>query len=345
MTPRVSVVIPVRDGARTLPRTLATLAALDPAPDELVLVDNGSADETPALLDAFAAAASHAKVLVVREPRRGASVARNTGARVASGDIVAFTDADCCPRADWLAGLTEPFREAGVGAVAGQVLATSPRGVVETFSSLFTLQLSGPRARHTRWTPWSGGFPTANLAVRRDLWQRLGGFDESVTIYGEDYDLCARLYGAGAAIVYTPDAVVEHQHRVGLRAMLRQAFGFGRSHAWLMRRHLARGLWLDLPRGSFARPAFPAPVWIDAAAPDKKVLGLLVAGCAWRPLLVLLPLYGVWLWWDATRRTRARGLRVSWLARWGLVGCLLAKAAAMTSGRWWGSLRYGRACL
>jgi GT2 family glycosyltransferase len=341
----VSVVVPVRDGERTLPRTLPALAALEPPPDEIVLVDNGSSDDTPARLHAFAAAASRGKVIVVGEPRRGASVARNTGARVVTGDVIAFTDADCCPRADWLAGLTAPLADATVGAVAGGLASTPPRTAVEAFSSLFTLQSPGAPARHTRWTPWVGGFPTANLAVRRDLFQRLGGFDESVAIYGEDYDLCARIYATGAAIVYTPAAVVEHQHRVALRPMLRQAFGFGRSHAWLMRRHVPRGLWLDLPRFSFVREAFPLPIWIDGGSPDKKLAALLALALAWAPAAVLLPIYAGWLWWDVTRRVRARGLALSWSERWELVGCLLAKAAALTGGRWWGSLRYGRACL
>ena len=345
MTPRVSVVIPVLNAARTLPRTLAALAALAPAPDELVFVDNGSTDDTRARLTAFSAAGAGAKVLVLDEPRRGASVARNTGARAATGEVVAFTDADCCPRPDWLAGLTAPLADPTVGAVAGRLHSTPPAGVVEAFSSLFTLQAPAAAARHTRWTPWAGGFPTANLAVRRALLERVGGFDESVAIYGEDYDLCARLYAHRTAIVYTPAAGVEHQHRVTLKAMLRQAFGFGRSHAWLMRRHVPRGLWLDLPRVSVARPGFPLALWIDAGAPDKKALVLLALGLAWRPLLVLLPLYAGWLWWDVSGRARARGLALSWLGRWGLVGCLLAKAAAMTGGRWWGSLRYGRACL
>jgi GT2 family glycosyltransferase len=344
VTPRRSIVIPVLDAARTLPRTLEALAALEPAPDEIVLVDNGSTDDTPRWLQAHAAGA-RAKVVVLQEPRRGASAARNTGARAATGDIVVFTDADCCPRPDWLAAVCGPLVDATVGAVAGRLASTRPRGVVETFGSLFTLQAPAAAARHTRWTPWAGGFPTANLAVRRELLVRVGGFDESIPIYGEDYDLCARLYAAGAAIVYAPDAVVEHQHRVALRPMLRQAFGFGRSHAWLMRRHGPRGLWLSLPRLSLAREGFPLPLWIEAASPDKKAAAVLALGLAWRPLLVLLLFYGIWLWWDVTRRTRARGLAVSWLGRWGLVGCLLAKAAAMTGGRWWGSLRYGRACL
>jgi GT2 family glycosyltransferase len=343
VTPRVSVVVPARDAARTLPRALPALAALTPAADEIVLVDNGSRDDTRRLLEAFAA--SRRNVVVLHEPRPGASVARNTGARAATGDVVAFTDADCCPRTDWLAGLTAPLADGTLGAVAGRLTSTPPTGVIETFSSLFTLQAPAVASRHTRWTPWAGGFPTANLAVRRELLlHRLGGFDESVAIYGEDYDLCARLYATGAAIAYAPDAVVEHQHRVALRPMLRQAFGFGRSHAWLMRRHV-RGLWLDLPRGPVVREQFPLPIWIDAGSPDKKAVVLLTLGLFWRPFLVLSLLYGAWLWWDMTARTRARGLAVSWLDRWGLVGCLVAKAAAMTSGRWWGSLRYGRACL
>ena len=345
MSLRVSVVIPVLNASRTLPRALAALAALEPAPDEIVFVDNGSTDDTRARLAAFAAAGGRAKVIVLDEPRRGASVARNTGARAATGDVVAFTDADCCPRRDWLAALVIPLADAGVGAVAGRLFSTPPAGIVEAFSSLFTLQAPAAAARHTRWTPWAGGFPTANLAVRRELLEVLGGFDESVAIYGEDYDLCARIYAAGAAIVYTPAAGVEHQHRIALKAMLRQAFGFGRSHAWLMRRHVPRGLWLDLPRVPVARPGFPLPLWIDAGAPDKKVAALLIAGLAWPPLLALLPLYAGWLWWDVSERARSRGLALSWLGRWGLVGCLLAKAAAMTGGRWWGSLRYGRACL
>ena len=181
MTPRLSIVIPVLNAARTLPRTLEALTALDPAPDEIVLVDNGSTDDTPRHLQAYAAA-TRADVVVLRESRRGASVARNTGARAASGDIVVFTDADCCPRADWLAAVRGPLADATVGAVAGRLATTPPRGVVETFGSLFTLQAPAAPARHTRWTPWAGGFPTANLAVRRDLLGRVGGFDESVAI-------------------------------------------------------------------------------------------------------------------------------------------------------------------
>jgi hypothetical protein len=66
---------------------------------------------------------------------------------------------------------------------------------------------------------------------------------------------------------------------------------------------------------------------------------------AWPPAIVLPALYAGWLWLDITRRVRARGLALSWSERWTLIGCLLAKAAALTGGRWWGSLRYRRACL
>ena len=93
------------------------------------------------------------------------------------------------------------------------------------------------------------------------------------------------------------------------------------------------------------REAFPVPLWIDAGSPDKKAAVLMALALAWPPAVALPALYAGWLWWDVTRRARGRGLTLSGVERWTLVGCLLAKAAALTGGRWWGSLRYGRACL
>lgn len=341
----ISVVVPVRNAAPTLPRCLAALGRLDPAPDEAILVDNGSSDTGPELMRAFAREAGGSRVRLVEEPRRGAAAARNAGIRAAKGDVVAFTDADCAPEASWLAYLGRPFAEPGVGAVAGQVVSAEAASTVELFSALYTLQLPDRPARHRAWTPWAGAYPTANFAVRSGLLAQLGGFDEAVGIYGEDYDLCARLYACGAEIVYVPEARVAHRHRTTVAAMLRQAFGFGRSHPYLLRRHAPRGLWVDLPRRPLAWPGSPVRAWLDLAAADKKALALLAVGAAWRPALALLPLYAAWLAVAAARRARRAGAPVSPGAALALAGLLLAKSAAMTAGRWWGSVKYGAVCL
>ncbi len=341
---KVSVVVPVYNAMRTLPRCLTALAELSPAPEEILLVDNGSTDGSLGYLEAFARERGRGSVRVLREPRRGAAAARNTGIRAARGAVVAFTDADCSPDPAWLRHATEPFADPAVGAVAGQVVAAPSASTLELLSALYTLQLPDQPARREQWTPWEGGYPTANLTVRRALLDELGGFDERVGIYGEDYDLCARLYARGVEIDYVPGARVAHHHRTTLTGMLRQAFGFGRSHPYLLRRHAARGLWLDLPWRSVTWRQCPMRAWLDLASADKKALAIAVLGAGYAPLRWVLPLYGAWLAVSVGRRARRRGIRVSPAAAVGLAGLLLLKSAAMTAGRWWGSVKYGAVC-
>lgn len=342
---RVSVVIPVYNAMRTLPACLVALARLSPRPAEVLLVDNGSTDGSRAALQAFARDSGPEGVQVLGEPRRGAAAARNTGVRGAKGEVIAFTDADCSPDPAWLRHLVGPFEDPSVGAVAGRVAAATPSSTLELFSALYTLRSPARPGRQTEWTPWQGGYPTANLAVRRGLLDDLGGFDESVGIYGEDYDLCARLYARGAQIVYVPEAWVAHYHRTSLGGMLRQAFGFGRSHPYLLRRHAVRGLWLDLPWRPVAWRQGPIRAWVDLASADKKVLAILVLGAVWSRLFWLLPLYAGWLAVSAGRRARREGVAASPAAAFALGGLLVAKSAAMTAGRWWGSVKYGAVCL
>ena len=341
----VSVVVPIRNAARTLPHCLAALERLDPAPFEIILVDNGSTDESLALIRAFAGDHAAKGVRVLEEPRRGAAAARNSGAWVAAGDVIAFTDADCAPDPSWLRMLTEPFGDSSVLAVAGRVLAAPASTALELFSALYTLQSLDKSARHHRWTPWEGGFSTANFAVRCGSFKQIGGFDEEVEIYGEDYDLCARLYDRNAVIVYTPDARVRHHHRTTLSGLLCQAFGFGRSHPYLLRRHAVAGLWLDFPVRSFFLSGFPMPAWIDLASADKKTMAILGVGFLYKPVLYLWVLYALWLAVSAYHRATQRGISVSAMEAFGLAGLLLMKSAAMTAGRWWGSLKYGAICV
>lgn len=342
--PAVSVVVPVLNASRTLPSCLEALLRLEPAPEEIILVDNGSTDGSLSILQTFAAKHPDRTIHILQEARRGASAARNTGIRVATGAVIAFTDADCAPDAAWLQFLTVPFEDRAVGAVAGRVVAAPASSTLELFSALYTLHLPDRPARHRQWTPWGGGFPTANLGVRRSLLDRLTGFDEEFKIYGEDHDLCARLYALGCEIVYAPGACVAHHHRTMLRGMLRQAFGFGRAHPDLLRRHTARGLWLDLPRRSVRWGWFPARAWVDLASADKKILAILMAGIVYSPLFFLFPLYAVWLTMSTRRRARQAGVDTSPIAALELAGLLVLKSAAMTAGRWWGSVRYGTLC-
>ncbi len=341
----VSLVIPVLNASRTLPLLFQSLDRLAPPPLEILLVDNGSTDGSVELLQSFARDRANRGVRVLEEPKRGAPAARNRGLGAARGDLVAFTDADCSPTPEWLRHILRALEEPAIGAVAGRVVGAAGASILEVFSSLYTLRLPEEPAQYHHWSPESGGFPTANLAVRRTLAEELDGFDEGVDIYGEDYDFCARLYARGVVVAYQPEAVVAHHHRQTLAGMMRQAFGFGRGHAFLFRRHGKGLLWIDLPRYTVRRNNSPLSAWLDLASADKRILFLAVLAALYLPLGILLPAYALFLLGSVRRRSRQAGMTLSVWMDAGLTSLLVLKSAALTLGRWWGSLKYRTICL
>ena len=112
---KVAVVVPVRNGRGMVHACVTVCLAQTRAPDELLVVDNGSRDGTADL-----ARAAGATVIV--EPVRGGFRARNRGWRSASADVIAFTDVDCVPTPNWLAELTEPFVDPSVAAAGGAII-------------------------------------------------------------------------------------------------------------------------------------------------------------------------------------------------------------------------------
>ena len=338
----VSVVIPVLNASRTLRFLFDALDRLAPAPNEVVLIDNGSTDESLSLLRSFARTRAGG-VRVLEEPRKGAAAARNTGIRAAAGEVVAFTDSDCSPDAAWLSHLTSAYRDPSVGAVAGRVMGATAEDALQIFSALYTLRLPETSSRHREWTPRGGGFPTANFSVRRAIAIELGGFDESAVVSGEDYDFCARLYRRGVTIAYVPEALVAHHHRASLPGVMKQAFGFGQGHAFLFRRHGA-GLWIDLPGRSLDWRSCPVPAWLDWASADKKILATLIAAIFYWPLLTVLPLYAIHLVVSARSRARRAATQASVWTSAKLAFFLVLKSASLTAGRWWGSVVHRTVC-
>jgi glycosyltransferase involved in cell wall biosynthesis len=193
--PTVSVVIPARDAAPTIGATLAGLAAQEHAPDEVIVVDDGSLDGTLELARAAAVVTR-----VVRGAGDGPGAARNAGAAAASGDVVAFLDADCEPQPRWLSAGLRALADADL--VQGRT--TPPPG-----------EPIGPYDR-TLWVvaPW-GLFETANLFVRRELFDSLGGFEPWLSParskeLAEDVWFGWRAVRSGARTAFCEDALVHH---------------------------------------------------------------------------------------------------------------------------------------
>lgn len=212
----MSVIIPVRNGARSLPPLLESLAGqtLEAHRYEVIVVDNASSDETAAVATRFG-------VHVVHEPVPNRSGARNRGAAAARSRLYAFTDADCVADARWLEELLGHAEVAPL--VAGDVrLRTSPQpNVIERFELLW-------RFGQAAWVQ-QGWAATANLLVHADAFEAVGGFDPSWRHIGEDVDFCFRARDAGYQLAYCPTAIVEHEGERDLGPLLKRCFRHGYS--------------------------------------------------------------------------------------------------------------------
>jgi glycosyltransferase involved in cell wall biosynthesis len=230
VVPRVSVVVPVLDDADRLRRCLDALAAQVDAPSyEVVVVDNGSAD------DSVAVARSHAlQPVVLVEPRRSSYAARATGVARTRGSRLAFTDADCVPAPDWLAaGAARPEPVVG-GAV--RALASDRPTVWERYDRAVYLQ----QHEHVQ----EGFAATANLWVDRAAYDAVGGFDPALRSSG-DLEWGRRATAAGFRVVHAPEVVVDHAPRTTALATWRLHRRLGAGWAVLARRGQGRPAWHD----------------------------------------------------------------------------------------------------
>src|ERR1035441_8047906 len=108
---KISVVIPMYNASRTILKCIQALAAQDILPNEVIVVDNNSTDNSKAIVQDAVRAFKHLNIILCEESRKGPSAARNKGAYVADGDIIAFTDSDCIPDKYWIKSIEEAFTQ------------------------------------------------------------------------------------------------------------------------------------------------------------------------------------------------------------------------------------------
>ena len=221
--PSLSVVIPVRDGAKVLPPLLGSLdrQTLPRERFEVVVVDNGSRDGGADLARSWGAR-------VVRLQIAGISRARNSGAEAAASDRIAYIDADCVADSGWLEAMARCAGSKPLIAGPVRITAGDPPNAVERFERLW-------RFAQAAWVK-QGWAATANLLVEREAFEAVGGFDEAYGHNGEDADFCIRAGRAGFDLGYCRDAAVSHPAERRLWPMLMRSFWHGHGSACIRRR-------------------------------------------------------------------------------------------------------------
>ena len=228
----VSLVVSTRNRAVRLPEFFASVGRLEaPAGGwEMILVDNGSTDATAEAIAAFAAAAPF-PVHPVHAAVPGLSRARNVGVSRASGQIVVFTDDDCYPQPGYLRAIVEVFERYQPGVLGGRVVLHDP-----TDERVGVRDVPNAHEIPPRTFVRPGVMHGANMAVRREVLDDIGGFDPLLgagtrCMAAEDTDFIARAVWAGWTARYDPGPVVAHHHgrKPGAAAALqRQAYDRGR---------------------------------------------------------------------------------------------------------------------
>ncbi len=251
--PSVTVAICTRDRAADLARCLDAVDALSPPPDEVIVVDNCSQDDTTREV-----VAQHKTARYVLEPQPGLDRARNRAIAESRGDIVAFTDDDVVVDPLWIAALQKSFADdPQVQAITGLVmpleLETPAQALFERYGGFgrgltrrfyHVDRRAGERAAQLH--GGTGKFGTgANMAFRRALFTQIGLFDPAldvgtVTNGGGDLDMFFRVLQAGHTLRYEPSAIVWHRHRRSDAELRRQIANNGIGfYSYLVRNALA----------------------------------------------------------------------------------------------------------
>ena len=312
--PRISVVVCSYNGAATIRDTLEGLGRLEYPDYEVIVVNDGSTDDTPKIAGEY-------DVRLISTENRGLSNARNTGWQEAGGEIVAYIDDDAYPDPHWLQYLAHTFMSGDYVGVGGPNIAPPGDGpiadcVANAPGRPVHVLLSDRTAEH---------IPGCNMAFRRTALQAIDGFDPRYRAAGDDVDVCWRLQENGGVIGFHAAALDWHHCRNSVRTYWKQQQGYGKAEALLEEkwpekynelghfcwsgRLYGKGLTEALPRGrwriyqgqwgsalfqSIYEPSTGTLASLPLMPEWYFVIGLLgflsILGLAWSPLLWMIPL-------------------------------------------------------
>lgn len=224
--PRASVVVPCFNAERTVTKCMEACLQQDYPNLEIIFVDDGSNDSTPAILGAYDG------IKVLAQENSGAAAARNLGWRSSSGEIICFTDSDCVPNSRWVSQLVEHYTDPVVGGVGGSYDIANPE------SWLARCIHEEIRQRHLQMPRQVNYLGSFNVSYRRDVLEQAEGFDEGFRrASAEDNDLSYQVLKLGYTLLFDPDNCVAHHHTEGFWRYMRQQFCHGYWRIRLYTRH------------------------------------------------------------------------------------------------------------
>jgi cellulose synthase/poly-beta-1,6-N-acetylglucosamine synthase-like glycosyltransferase len=297
--PKVSVVVPVHNGARTIAACLGSLMALDYPKEalEIIVVDNNSRDATPDIIKQY-------PVKYYRlETRRTRAAARNKGIKESTGELIAFTDGDCVVDQDWLNYLVQGFTHPIIAGCGGRVLSYQPQNWIEQFYHNTEPTQETTVTGEKLFLPY---IITRSAIFRRGGVEEVGLFDEDLCTW-TDIDLGWRIYLKGYQFRYIPEAIIYHKYRDTFWGFCKHSFRYARAGPKLIQKYQNLKI-LSQPRSlsewieSFFRPFRSIAHW--------STLGKKKKAFQWKFLFLvggIISLSGIFFNWLRLTLTHASG--------------------------------------
>ncbi len=226
-----SIIIPAYNAIATLPRCIEALQhqSIDRSRYEIIVVDDGSIDPSLALVQDLLKEDLLAKVISVQHG--GQAAARNAGVKIAAGNLILFTDADCEPKPNWLEQMASAFNEPNVVGAKG-IYCTHQKSLI----ARFVQQEYEDKYDRMKQQSSIDFIDTYSAAYRRQDFVEQGGFNPSIAI-DEDQEFSFRLASQGKRLVFVPDAIVAHQHVTSLVKYFRRKYQIGFWKAYVLKLH------------------------------------------------------------------------------------------------------------
>lgn len=253
MTTTVAVVVPCRNEAATICRLLDAVISQTMPPDDLVIVDDGSTDGTARAVADWGRTHPLASIRIVPGAGRGAGAAMNTGIAACAADVIVRLDGHSVPAPDYIERSLDALSQVGVG-VAGGTWVVEPGAstlVARAIAGVVSHPLGsgGAAYRHASTENASSAEPVETVpfgTFRRDLWRRLGGFDETLTA-NQDFDFNYRARRTGVDVVLDRRIWSVYRARPTLGALARQYHRYGFWKVQMLRKDPRALHWRQIP--------------------------------------------------------------------------------------------------
>lgn len=233
---KLSVVVPCFNNSATIAAQLEALASQHwTEPWEIIVSDNGSTDESPAIVARYQTQLSRLRVIDSSD-RRGAAHARNAGAQAAQGEWLAFCDADDEVGPGWVAAIGQALAQHDFVASRFDIEKLNAPWVQRIHAN--PQQNEVQQYKYPPFLPHAGG---SGLAVKRFVHEAVGGFDESMRLL-EDTDYCWRIQLNGTPLHFVPEAVIHIRYRDNLKGTFSQACRWAEYNVLLYKKYRPLGM-------------------------------------------------------------------------------------------------------